>query len=200
MQILDLCGGSGSWSEPYRKAGYHVTVVDPAAAIKDNQQTVFLTVADFLKDTRPFVTQKVHGILMAPPCTEFAGSGARWWKSKDPALLADAVRVVRDCLRCVDIFKPHFWCLENPVGRIASCVPELGKWQATFQPTDYGDEYSKRTCLWGNFTVPEKHPVSRNPDPAIGQKIWYAPPGPERQALRSKTPQGFSEAFYKANP
>lgn len=25
--ILDLCGGSGAWSEPYRKAGYDVRLV-----------------------------------------------------------------------------------------------------------------------------------------------------------------------------
>lgn len=25
---------------------------------------------------------KIYGILAAPPCTHFAGSGARWWKDK----------------------------------------------------------------------------------------------------------------------
>ena len=29
MLILDLCGGSGSWSQPYKDAGYDVIVVDP---------------------------------------------------------------------------------------------------------------------------------------------------------------------------
>ena len=27
--ILDLCGGTGSWSRPYRDAGYDVRIVDP---------------------------------------------------------------------------------------------------------------------------------------------------------------------------
>ena len=27
--ILDLCGGTGSWSKFYREAGYDVRVIDP---------------------------------------------------------------------------------------------------------------------------------------------------------------------------
>lgn len=197
MLILDLCGGTGSWSAPYREAGAHVLTIDPQACVT---QGVRMTVRDFLRDTRPFVKEPVHGILAAPPCTEFAGSGARWWKAKDPQLLSDAVSIVRDCLRAIEIFKPHWWCLENPVGRLARCVPELGKWKYTFQPTDYGDQFSKRTCLWGNFTMPPKNPVERHPDPKVGQAIWYAAPGPERQRLRSTTPPGFAKAFFEANP
>lgn len=186
MLILDLCGGTGSWSRPY--TGYDVLVIDPIA----NGQTVrqFLHSVDELD---------VHGILAAPPCTEFAVSGARWWASKPPHKLTEAIQVVRDCLEAVERYQPLWWCLENPVGRLASCVPELGKWKHTFQPTDYGDPYSKRTCLWGEFTMPPKTPVERDPDPKIGQAVWYASPGPERQKLRSTTPPGFANAFRKAN-
>lgn len=190
MLILDLCGGTGSWSRPYSEAGYDVLVIDPIA----NGQTV----SRFLKTASPRLP--IRGILAAPPCTEFAGSGARWWASKDPLLLTDAIQVVRDCLECVERYKPQWWCLENPVGRLAKCVPEISKWKHTFQPTDYGDPYSKRTCLWGEFTMPVKTPVARHPDPKIGQPVWYASPGPERQKLRSMTPPGFAKAFFKANP
>lgn len=199
MVILDLCGGTGSWSAPYR-ARYTVVVVDPDAKLNDKQTTVFLTVADFLRDTWPFVKERVHGIIAAPPCTEFAGSGARWWNTKSPALLDDAVEIVRDCLKAIEIFQPHWWVLENPVGRLARCVPEIGRFKSTYQPYDYGDDYSKRTCLWGNFVMPPKTPVPRNPDPKIGQKIWYASPGPRRQKLRGTTPPGFAGAFASSNP
>jgi hypothetical protein len=30
LRILDLCGGTGAWSQPYREAGYDVEIVDPA--------------------------------------------------------------------------------------------------------------------------------------------------------------------------
>lgn len=189
MLILDLCGGTGSWSQPYADAGYDVIVVDPVA----NGQTI----REFL-DCNPNL--EAHGILAAFPCTEFAGSGARWWSSKPPHLLTEAIQIARDCLEAVRRYKPKWWCFENPVGRVPRCIPELGKWKYTFQPTDYGDPYSKRTCLWGDFVMPPKMPVERHPDPKIGQAVWYASPGPERQKLRSITPPGFAKAFFQSNP
>lgn len=196
MLILDLCGGTGSWSRPYTDAGYDVLIVDPIA----NGQTV----REFLETEK---LRDIRGILAAPPCTEFAGCGARWRAEKNPELLVDAIQNVRDCLEIINRFMPLWWCLENPVGRLFpkskpkdACVPEIGPWKHTFQPTDYGDPWSKRTCLWGNFNMPIKNPVERDPDPRIGQAVWYASPGPERQKLRSMTPPGFAKAFYGANP
>lgn len=124
-----------------------------------------------------------------------------------PQLLVDAIQIVRDCLAIIDLYQPAWWCLENPVGRLfpkskpkAARVPEIGPWKHTFNPYDYGDPWSKRTCLWGSFTMPPKTPVERHPDPRIGQPVWYASPGPDRQRLRSMTPPGFAKAFRKANP
>ncbi len=185
--IFDLCGGTGAWSRPYAANGYNVVIVDPSG------EHVRLTVAEFLESK--YVLQAVTGIICAPPCTEFAGAGARWWKDKDPQLLIDAIQVVRDCLKAVEIFKPHWWVLENPVGRIAKCVPELGKFKMTYQPWEYGDPWTKRTCLWGDFNIPVKTPV----EPAEGGKIWRMGPSPDRARLRSITPPGFATAFYEAN-
>lgn len=53
--ILDLCGGTGSWSRPYKAAGYDVRVI---------------TLPEY--DVRTYVPpDNVYGILAAPPCTEF---------------------------------------------------------------------------------------------------------------------------------
>jgi hypothetical protein len=68
---------SGNWSRPYRQAGYHVLQHDGKLG------------QDIFEDTIPFCNLlraegiTVHGILAAVPCTEFASSGARWWKAKD---------------------------------------------------------------------------------------------------------------------
>jgi hypothetical protein len=49
--ILDLCGGTGAWSRPYRLAGYDVRVI---------------TLPDY--DVRCFEPpENVYGILAAPP-------------------------------------------------------------------------------------------------------------------------------------
>ena len=138
----------------------------------------------------------VHGILAAPPCTEFAVSGARWWVGKAPELLESAIEVVRACLRVIEGAQPVWWALENPVGRLQRCVPELGKWGYTFQPWEYGDAEVKRTCMWGEHNVPVRTPVA---GPYQG-RVWRMGPSAERARLRSITPPGFARAFFRANP
>ena len=188
--ILDLCGGTGGWSKPYRDAGYRVIVVDVDPAIRPD---VLSSVVDYCPPPN------VHGVLVAPPCTEFSGSGARWWASKPPELLHGAKELVRACMRIISESHPTWWCLENPVGRLPRMVPELGKWVCTFQPYEYGDPWQKRTCLWGEFTAPTKSPVPLPDDPALANRIAWIGPGPDRARLRSVTPPGFARAFFEAN-
>jgi hypothetical protein len=181
--ILDLCGGTGAWSRPYAEAGYDVRIV---------------TLPE--QDVRTFQPPpRVHGILAAPPCTEFAGSGARWWNSKPPGKLAEALDIVFACLRITGQTKPEWWALENPVGRLRRLVPELGEPTLSFNPCDYGDPWTKRTLVWGQFRLPKPDPV-----PITHRKgsspIHRAAPGPERAAFRSLTPPGFARAFFEANP
>jgi hypothetical protein len=139
--ILDLCGGTGSWSRPYKDAGYDVRLI---------------TLPD--QDVRYYHPPKhVYGILAAPPCTDFCISGVRWWAEKDRTKgLLEALSVVAACLRIIEKAKPHFWALENPVGRLPRYI---GEYKYTFQPYEYGDPWTKRTCIWGDHNIPEKHRV-----------------------------------------
>ncbi len=59
--ILDLCGGSGSWSRPYKQAGYDVRLIT-------------LPLYDVLLYEPP---SNVHGILAAPPVLSSQYSTAR---------------------------------------------------------------------------------------------------------------------------
>ncbi len=176
--ILDLCGGTGAWSKPYYDSGYTVVFITlPRNDVR------LLEVLNYTK---------VYGILAAPPCTEFAGSGARWWKNKGQNKLLEGLSIVDACMRIILIYNPVFWCLENPVGRL---VNYLGKPKMYFNPCDYGDPYTKKTCLWGNFNIPVKNPV----EPIGKNPIHYMPPSKVRAVLRSITPPGFAQAFYEAN-
>ena len=176
--ILDLCGGTGSWSKRYRETGYDVRNI---------------TLPDY--DVRTyFTTEDVYGILAAPPCTHLAGSGACWWKKKGENALLEALSVVDACLRIVIVTNPVFWCLENPVGRL---VHYLGKPKMYFHPCDYGDPYTKKTALWGNFNIPGKNYVY----PSEGMKLhrMYGGKSERTKRLRSITPSGFAQAFFEAN-
>lgn len=175
--ILDLCAGTGAWSKPYKEAGYDVRLIDI-----DNGQDVRLYVP----------REDVYGVLAAPPCTHLASSGARWWEGKGEEALIEALSIVDGCLRIIWKCRPKFWALENPVGRLSTY---LGKPKMYFDPCDYGDAWTKRTCLWGRFNAPQKRPVKvRGKNP-----IWHMSPGRERGRLRSITPSGFAQAFFEAN-
>lgn len=181
--ILSLCDHSGAWSQPYREAGYNVVQVD----IKLGQDIRLL----------PF-PGRVHGLLAAPPCTHLANSGARWWAGKGEAALLESLAIADACLRFVALCQPVWWALENPIGRLSRYY---GKPAFTFDPCDYGDPYTKRTCLWGRFTPPM--PVFVGEDRSVaateGSKMHRMPPSAERATLRSVTPAGFARAFFEVN-
>lgn len=63
--ILDLCGGTGAWSRPYKEAGYDVRIITLPQDVR---------LIEFIANA--------YGILAAPPCTDLASSGARWWEQK----------------------------------------------------------------------------------------------------------------------
>ena len=177
--ILDLCGGTGSWSKPYQEAGYSVHVITLPGDVRLIPSGGY----EF----------PVYGILAAPPCDHFAGSGARWWKEKGANKLLEGLSIVDACIRIIHVTKPIFWALENPVGRLKDY---LGEPVYKFHPCDFGDPYTKKTLLWGKFNLPKRNPVK----PTEGSKLHRLPPSAKRKELRSITPQGFAKAFMEANP
>jgi hypothetical protein len=65
--ILDLCGGTGAWSKPYKDAGYDVRNI---------------TLPEY--DVRTYIPpDNVYGILVAPPCTEFSFARTKANKPRD---------------------------------------------------------------------------------------------------------------------
>jgi hypothetical protein len=128
-----------------------------------------------------------------PPCTDLSVSGARWFKGKGLHRLSDAIKLFA---RSVDIAETLScpWIIENPVSTISSY---WRKPDHIFDPCDYGDPYTKKTCLWsGNgFVMPEKKPVA----PSLGSRMHLLPPHKDRADKRSVTPMGFAVHVFKAN-
>ena len=184
--ILSLFDYSGNWPKYYKENGYDVLQVD----IKYDLDVLKLEKAD--------LPDNLYGVLAAPPCTDFSGSGAQYWKIKDSDGRTNAsLALVDKTLEIISWFPElKFWALENPVGRLSTLRPSLGKpWY--FQPCDYGDAYTKKTGLWGKFNKDlVKTPVK--PDP----NSWIMKLGGKSERtkeLRSMTPLGFAKAFYEAN-
>lgn len=188
--ILSLCDYTGNWPRPYQEAGYPVIQVDLAHG---------WDVLELARDTS--VLPPVHGVLAAPPCDHFTNSGARWWAAKDTdGRTEQGLRILDACLSIIDQAQPVWWALENPVGRLPSLRPGLGKPGFMFDPCDYGDPYTKRTCLWGSFVAPLPLFIGGDQSvyPSEGSKMWRM--WSRQKAERSATPAGFARAFFLANP
>lgn len=214
--ILDLCGGTGSWAKPYKDAGYKViTVTLP----KSDITKTYISNSD--KEIRfenidPIKMEDVYGILAAPPCTMFSFARTN---AKKPRNLNEGLSTVLACLNIIwscqcqlknqYAQKPtlKFWALENPNGHLKYF---LGKPAFQFDPYEFGDIYSKKTHLWGWFNEPVKthtkiarklnkkfDKLSMEEIKSISDNIWKNTK--TRQELRSITPQGFANAFFKAN-
>lgn len=177
--ILDLCGGTGSWSKPYLEAGYTVVKV----TLPDHDVRTWTGYMQWGKN--------VHGVLAAPPCTEF--SLAKNGQYRD---FAAGLAVVDACLRIIHVARPKWWVLENPAGLLCHW---LGRPKAYFHPWEYGDAWTKKTALWGDFQMPGKwFPV--RPKGGLIKDLTRNAKKSDRAEIRSITPPGFARAFFEANP
>jgi hypothetical protein len=209
--ILDLCGGTGSWGNPYKEAGYDVRLV----TLPDN---------DVLTYEPP---ENVYGILAAPPCTMFSDARTN---AKAPRDLLGGMRLVEACLKIIHRYQYKtmhdqqkypplkFWALENPwYGRLKWF---LGHPPFIFSPWEFGDAYKKKTAIWGYFNFPvkthkeiaevltseqiEKHKTNSQILPKFdymrSKDIHPEHFGKwDRTTRRSITPGGFAKAFYTVN-
>ena len=111
----------------------------------------------------------VYGILAAPPCTEFSVlnciAEARKRKPEEGMVVVNA------CLKIIELCKPVFYAIENPVGFLKNY---LGKPNFIFQPWEFGDAWTKRTALWGKFNKPIKTHVDWD---EVTKLNLYARPG-----------------------
>ncbi|MDD5064987.1 MAG: hypothetical protein PHQ35_09570 [Phycisphaerae bacterium] len=196
--ILDLCGGTGAWSRPYKEAGYDVRLIT-------------LPEYDVCTYQPP---ENVYGILAAPPCTEFSVA-----KGSKPRDFESALKVVDACLKiiwqCRLYNKFKFWALENPVGFLRQF---LGVPKYQFEQWQFGGTHVKRTDIWGYFNKPSPiiklkpihvctyighrtHSIEWSTLKTPDGYEWLnkLPYNERRAAIRAITPAGFAEAFFKAN-
>ena len=139
-----------------------------------------------------------------PPCTYLTVSQA--WTFNRPDLYphreqqrADSISFVESIWDCSI---PHL-CIENPVGFL-STMSKLGKPTQSIQPYNFGEDASKKTCLWlrGLNALTNTQYVA--PRLVNGKKRWSNQtdsgqnrlgPSEDRWAKRSETFSGIAKAM-----
>lgn len=208
--ILSLCDRTGVMVQPWLEAGYECWIVD--VQHKSGMHQMPHKACDNPKYCR---CGKLHAIgadvggfelpprelapvaiaFAFPPCTNLAVSGARWFKDKGLEALHESLGLVVACKRICEASGAP-WMLENPVGTLSSY---WRKPDYTFQPWQYGDRYTKKTCLWtgSGFVMPPAWHTT--PPDGTAPTIHLMPPSADRGDKRSITPEGFARAVFEVN-
>ncbi len=191
-----LCDKSGVMARPWAEAGIQCWCVDVQHSIRrDRHEGNIRFVWGDVRSWRPPEGLRIIFVAAFPPCTQDAVSGARDFEKKGGYMLRDSLELFESArMACAWSGAPYM--VEHPVTTLSS-LPHIGKPDYYFDPCDYGDPWTKKTCVWaGNgFVMPPKTPV----EPIEGSKMHLMPPGDERQDLRAETPPGFSRAVFLAN-
>jgi len=196
MIVYSLCDYTGNMVKPWADAGYECVCFDTQHSIRADRAEGNITYR--YADVRSMTPDDIPDALMIfafPPCTHLAVSGARDFEKKGLRQFIDGLEIVESC-RLLCQYSGAPWMLENPVSRLSSAWRKPDHY---FHPWQYGDGYTKKTCLWtgGGFVMPE--PTTKEKPDNCDERIWKMPPSADRANLRSATPMGFACAVFNVN-
>lgn len=180
MKVLVACEFSGVVREAFRRLSHDSYSCDIVDTTQDGPH--------ILADVRSIDLSSYDLLIAHPPCTHLAVSGARWFKYKKKEQIA-----------AINFF---MYLVNAPVKRIAVENPVsimstyYRKPDQIIQPWMFGDEFSKKTCLWlKNLPPLESTKIVSKGEYVIhgGKRIpkWYS----NRERNRSITFPGIAQAM-----
>ena len=158
MIVISCFDKSTNMVKPWADAGYLCYCIDLQHAPGETREGNIIKVGADMKEWMP-PNEPIAFAAFFPPCTDVAVSGARWFKDKGLGALIKALSLFDISIKIAEWSKaPYF--IENPVSTVSTY---WRKPDYTFDPCDYGDPYTKKTCLWtgGGFVMPQKIELSR---------------------------------------
>lgn len=200
MRVLVACEFSGVVRDAFIAKGHDAWSCDLLPSLPGPSAS-----RHFHEDVCRVLTEYDWDLIIAhPPCTYLTVAGNRYYAHR-PDLFEPAARFATSFFNYADRV-----CVENPVGRLSRL---FRKPDQTVQPYDFGDDASKRTCLWlKGLPLLVADPDKRKP----GRVVEYPPgsgkfverwsnqtdsgqnklgPSDDRATLRSITYQGIADAM-----
>jgi hypothetical protein len=145
--ILHLCADTGSDTKPYQDdPDYEVVLVGKAIGVENFSLATWLHYHGLDK--------QIYGVIANPVCTEFSAARSTG-KARNPD---EGMFLVKECQRIISEAKAlgnlKFWVIENPAS--GALKHYLGKPKLQYEPWWYGSPWTKKTALWGEFTIPPR--------------------------------------------
>ena len=204
MKILIACEESQTVCKAFRQLGFEAFSCDLQECSGGHPEW------HFKQDIFKIIRMGIWDAMIAfPPCTHLAVSGAAWFEQKRKD--GRQQEGIDFFMKIANAPVPRI-AIENPVGIMSKLYRKPDQ---IIQPYYFGDEASKKTCLWLKNLPPLYHNEKQNLfDDNIthvgkGEVItyesgnrmakWYAElrnlPKEERSKERSKTFQGIANAM-----
>ncbi len=139
MRVLIACEFSGVVRRAFRALGHDAWSCDLEPAEDGSEQHIK---GDILEQLDVSAWNGWDLMIAHPPCTYLSRAGARWWKVPGRVELADRAARFVFALRDAPIERI---AIENPIGQLN------WRWRypdQTIQPWQFGEPYTKATCLW----------------------------------------------------
>jgi hypothetical protein len=185
MRILVACEYSGRVRDAFRARGHDAISCDlePSDAPGPHIQG----------DVLPLLQKPWDMLIAFPPCTYLSVSGIHW-NTRRPARAAKTDEAAEFFLAFANSGIPKI-AIENPVGVMSTRYRTPDQ---VIQPWQFGEDASKRTCLW-LYNLPLLRPTRviikdryANQTPTGQNNLG---PSPHRAKVRSLTYQGIADAM-----
>lgn len=193
MRVLVACEFSGIVRDAFAARGHDAWSCDLLPSERPGQH-IQNDVLNILGDGWDLM-------IAFPPCTYLCGSGLHWNKRRPgrEELTHEAMLFVLNLMGDGFVHNPiPRIALENPVGRISTAYRKPDQ---IIHPWQFGEDASKATCLWLK-SLPLLCPTNILPGGRKARRANQTPsgqnklgPSPTRWAERSRTYQGFADAF-----
>lgn len=204
MKVLVACEFSGVVRNAFARMGHYAVSCD----LLETESELLRgsgKAEHYVGDVFDIIDDGWDLMIAHPPCTYLSVSGLHWNKSR-PERAQQTEEGLEFVRRLMEARIPKI-CVENPVSAISSRIRRPDQ---IIQPYEYGDNASKKTCLWLK-NLPKLVP---DPEDRISGRIvmyngreyerWENQtdsgqnrlgPSEERQKLRSVTYQGIANAM-----
>lgn len=199
MKILVACEESQAVTIELRKLGHEAYSCDILPCSGGHPEW------HLQQDVIPLLKEKWDMIIVFPPCTHLAVSGARHFKEKQKD--GRQQQGIDFFMKFVNADCPRI-AIENPIGIMST---KYRKPDQIIQPWMFGDKYTKSTCLWLKglpklkptnivehgeyFEWVDKNGKKKRQPKWFFEALKKAKTSEERSILRSKTFPGIAKAM-----
>jgi hypothetical protein len=189
MRVIIGCEYSGRTRQAFRALGHDAWSCDFLESEDSSQYHLLCDVLSVLNDNWDLA-------IFHPPCTYLAVSGLHW-NGRVPGREEKTEEALKFVQMLMDAPIDRI-CIENPVSCISS---RIRKPDQIIQPWWFGEDASKKTCLWLK-NLPLLAETNKLPGDNKTRRANQTPngqnklgPSPYRWKERSRTYQGIADAF-----